>query len=201
MFNRGMEHMASYALDTVQIILWTATYVEIIYLGCRYHDLNPSMPYVSGCLNLAWEMNSIFQPGLVLGRLGWLILDAWIFIQNAMRLKDSKRQYILAEVIFLALVRWIFVAVPLGMLKSVFSIDLIMAVDYIVEQKRISFHGQVLVAATKLLGDLCAWLYYSHESRFVILVGFLVFLCNLFYLAIAMEVNSKQKKRRQKGGP
>lgn len=87
---------------------------------------------------------------------------------------------------------------PSGMLMSVFIIDLIMVVEYVGCVKHISNHGKLSIAVFKLLGDLFAWLFYCKQSIFVGIVGAVVLLLNLFYLAYCMEERSQAAKR--KGG-
>lgn len=157
---------------------------------------------MASVLNPAWDINSMMMFGLLIGRIVWLVLDIIIFAINAVRLRNKKKAsiYILAELLIIIILRWIFMVNTEGMIWSVFSIDLIMAVDYIAEQKRISIHGQIPIASTKLMADLCAWIAYIGRSRFAAVVGCMVFFVNLFYLAICMEISSRQKKQKPRGG-
>jgi len=43
-----------------------------------------------------------------------------------------------------------------------------------------------LIGLSKLLGDLCAWLYYR-EDVIVQWIGMLVFICNLVYLMVLVS--------------
>lgn len=81
-----------------------------------------------------------------------------------------------------------------GMLISVFSIDLIMAAEYITRARSIAPHGRIPIAVTKLLGDLFAWLCYAQNSVFVAVTGFVVLLLNLFYLSYSLEHVSQRKR-------
>lgn len=87
---------------------------------------------------------------------------------------------------------------PSGMLISSYTLDLIMAIEYVVCSKEISVHGKLPIAIFKWLGDLFAWLFYCKQSIFVGIIGAAVFLLNLFYLAYCMEERSQAAKR--KGG-
>ncbi|MCD7859388.1 MAG: hypothetical protein LUH51_04350 [Firmicutes bacterium] len=86
-----------------------------------------------------------------------------------------------------------------GMLISVFSIDIIMAAEYIARAGSVAPHGRIPIAVTKLLGDLFAWLCYARYSVFVAAVGFVVLLLNLFYLSYSLEyVSQRMGERREK---
>lgn len=76
------------------------------------------------------------------------------------------------------------------MLVSSFVIDLIMAIDFIVENNLVSKKGSVVIAITKLIGDACAGIYYCRNGIFIFILSVLVFMINLFYLAMRLE-NSK----------
>ena len=47
--------------------------------------------------------------------------------------------------------------------------------------------GQIVIACTKLLGDLFAWLAYCDASIFVGIIGFIVLILNIFYLSVCLE--------------
>lgn len=87
---------------------------------------------------------------------------------------------------------------PGGMLLSSYVIDLVIAVEYVARIRHISPPGKLPIAIFKLLGDLFAWLFYCKQSIFVGIVGAVVLLLNLFYLAYCMEERSYPAKR--KGG-
>ena len=119
---------------------------------------------------------------------------------NARRLKRRSLRiwYIAAAAVFALLLRFVFTRFDSGMLISVFIIDLVMAIDFVVEAKRISPSGQLPIAITKLAGDLFAWLSYMHESKAVAIMGAAVLIINTFYLALCLEKGGKSRSR--KGG-
>ncbi len=187
--------------DTLQIAFWSLTYVTIIACGFKHsEERKPMMPYVAGGLNLAWELNALLLYHHY-GHIIWSGLDIMIFVLNLRNLKrhEKHRQYIyiLYVTVAAATIYGVF-KLPSGMLISSYTLDLIMAIEYVVCAKEISVHGKLPIAIFKLLGDLFAWLFYCKQSIFVGIVGAVVLLLNLFYLAYCMEERSYPAKR--KGG-
>lgn len=82
---------------------------------------------------------------------------------------------------------------PQGMLLSSYLCDLVMAGEYVLMVRKVSFAGMIPIAITKLLGDAFAWLAYAHESAVVLAVGIAVLLLNLFYIACCMEEPMRRK--------
>ena len=60
-----------------------------------------------------------------------------------------------------------------GQRISVFAIDLIMAIEYVLCAKQIAPQGRISVGVLKLLGDLFAWLSNMQSSVFVAVCGLL----------------------------
>lgn len=79
-------------LDILQLISWSGTYLLILYYGFRYREFQPQMPYVAGTNNLAWELAVVIKSGGFGIQLIWLVLDAFIWVQNGKRLKDAERR-------------------------------------------------------------------------------------------------------------
>ena len=188
--------------DTLQIAFWSFTYITIIACGVKHpEEHKPMMPYIAGGLNLAWELNALLLYHHY-GHIIWSGLDIMIFVLNLRNLKrhGKHRQYIyyILYVIVAAATIYGVLKLPSGMLISSYTLDLIMAIEYVVCAKEISVHGKLPIAIFKLLGDLFAWLYYCKQSIFVGIIGAAVLLLNLFYLAYCMEERSQAAKR--KGG-
>ena len=85
-----------------------------------------------------------------------------------------------------------------GQRISVFAIDLIMAIEYVLCAKRIAPQVRISVGVLKLLGDLFEWLSNMQSSLFVAVCGVIVLLLNLFYLAICLEQSSHSRKKVQR---
>ena len=76
-----------------------------------------------------------------------------------------------------------------------FVIDLIMAIVFLVQIKQISPYLKIPVAATKLIGDLFAGLFYFKVLKLVAVIAVIVFLCNLAYLVLCIiEYKTTDKK-------
>lgn len=199
-------------LDILQLSFWTLTYVLILFYGIKWRK-SPLifMPLLAGALNLAWELNKIvFQfmtsESLYLGCLVWLVLDIGIFILNLLYIRKAKQKSSYNIYIYIACfcgfaaAMYVLFRFPQfdGQLITSFLIDLIMAVEFVLCGKRITQHGKIPIAVTKLLGDLFAWLYYMKNSLFVMIVGVVVFLVNLFYLALCLEERAALSKKKKK---
>ena len=84
-----------------------------------------------------------------------------------------------------------------GMLASVFAIDLIMALDFVVNAKKTSTRGRIPIAITRLLGDLFAWIAYA-QSTYVNVIGIIVLMLNLYYVSICLELDAQANKFKRK---
>lgn len=80
------------------------------------------------------------------------------------------------------------------MLYSVFAIDLIMAIWFLVDRKTLSSKLKVPIAVTKLLGDMCAGFYYSEQSTLAGVIAVIVFVCNMYYLYLCLEERDASQK-------
>lgn len=189
--------------DITQIVFWSVTYVLMIGYGVKYrYEGKPFIPLLPGCLNLAWEINAGLE-GWLLGSILWLVLDLVIFIQNMKILKNNRKRilYICALIAVTGILYFVFrIPEADGKLYSVFIIDIIMAVFFIVKVNYLSQHGRIAIACTKLIGDLFAWIVYSKDSTAVSIIGLLVLLLNIMYLAVCLEKQSKTKIKRKVAG-
>lgn len=179
-------------LDNLQVICWTIVYVFAVIFGIKHReDFRPQIPVIAVCMNFAWEINAIiFTNGSFWGHYLWLLLDAVIFMIMVVKLWH-KRGYllILLTAVLAIILRVLFVH---GfMLVSCFIIDILMAVEFAVNIKRISPYGKLSIAVFKLFGDLFAWLYYMEFSVTVKLIGAVVLILNSFYLFICIRSRIK----------
>ena len=151
------------------------------------------MPLIAGSLNFAWEINALLLSRGFYGHVLWTGLDVLIVFHNVRFLEKGKRKkYLLLIVVFILVLYGMF-RIPNvdGQRISVFAIDLIMAIEYVLCAKQIAPQGRISVGVLKLLGDLFAWL-------FVAVCGVIVLLLNLFYLAICLEQSSHSRKKVQR---
>lgn len=178
-------------LDILQVILWSVTYVLICFYGIKYrNERKRMMPLFSGSLNIAWEINAFVWSKGFWGHIIWLLLDVIIFSLNVSSIKKVKNKvfYGIITLGLAGIMAGIFrITVIDGMLASAFALDLIIAMEYVIKAKSISKRGKAQIAIFKLLGDVCAWLFYMKNSEFVGIVGFVILLLNLFYLAYCLE--------------
>ena len=147
-------------------------------------------------LNFAWEINALLLSRGFYGHVLWTALDIFIIFHNVCFLEKRKRgKYLLLTAVLVLALYGIF-RVPNvdGQRISVFSIDIIMAIEYVLCAKQIARQGKISVGVLKLLGDLSAWLANMQSSVFVAVSGLIVVLLNLFYLAICLEQNSHSRK-------
>ena len=159
------------------------------------------MPLVPCSMNIAWELNAIIVSKGAWGHVGWFVLDVFIFAYNV-RFLDTLIQrfvYCISTITIFFFLWWFFrVQMIDGMLISVFGIDLIMALVFIIQSKVISSHGKTCIALTKLLGDLFAFLGDMNKNVFVLLIGIVVLLSNLYYLCQCFEEKTELQKKRNR---
>ena len=196
---RGKSLQRSYVLfNHLTVVFWTLVYLIIVLCGIQDRKSHRLlfMPLIAGMLNFAWEINALVISRGFYGHVLWTVLDIFIIFHNVCFLEKSKRgKYLLLTAVFVLALYGIF-RVPNvdGQRISVFSIDIIMAIEYVLCAKKIARQGKISVGVLKLLGDLFAWLANMQSSVFVAVSGLIVVLLNLFYLAICFEQNSHSRK-------
>lgn len=134
--------------------------------------------------------------GMCCGR-DWM--SSLLFIMFVFLEKGKRKKYLLLIVVFILVLYGMF-RIPNvdGQRISVFAIDFIMAIEYVLCAKQIAPQGRIPVGVLKLLGDLFAWLSNMQSSVFVAVCGLIVLLLNLFYLAICLEQSSHSRKKVQR---
>lgn len=181
------------------VVFWTLAYLVVAFCGIQNRKSHQLlfMPLIAGMLNFAWEINALLLSRGFYGHVLWTALDIFIIFHNVCFLEKGKRgKYLLLTVVLVLALYGIF-RIPNvdGQRISSFSIDLIMAVEYVLCAKRIARQGKIPVGVLKLLGDLFAWLSNMQSSLLVTVSGLIVLLLNLFYLAICLEQNSHTRER------
>lgn len=189
-------------LDHLQIAFWTSAYILIAYYGWRYRKEHILlMPMLAGVMNFAWEINALLISRGNYGHILWTGLDIAIFLHNLRRLPGKKQRVYYGGALlgFIGLLYGIFhIFTGYGQLISVFIIDLIMSLEFVLLGKVIAPQGKILIGSLRLLGDLFAWLFYLRQSTLVGILGGLVLLLNLFYLAYCLEQRSILGRRQRK---
>ena len=185
-------------LDLMTVIMWSITYILIIIAGFKSSKLKKvSMPYVAGVLNFSWEICAVIESQGFWGHILWLLLDCVIVYWGISFLHTSKQKVLyIASIIITTVVLYFLFQLPSGMLITVFLIDLIMALCFIFEAKKLSKHFKTPIAVTKLLGDAFAGMACINTSDLIVIIAVLVFLCNLFYLSYCLEEKSNTLKKK-----
>lgn len=171
-------------LDVLQVLFWSITYVLVIIAGFRSRKAKlVSMPYVAGVLNFVWEAIALYDSRGDWSHVLWFSLDLVIVMFGFRYCRSNKKRLLYAIAILLgAILHFYIFKYPGGKLYSVFIIDLIMAICFLVERKKLSPELKGPIAVTKLIGDAFAGLCYAPQSGLVAVIAIAVFVCNLCYL-------------------
>lgn len=168
------------------IFFWALTYAVIVFYGFRYWKEHPVlMPLVSGSLNIAWELNAFIREIHFLGFVIWTVLDVAIVAINIhhIRKRSMKVLYIAATAMATCILWGVFNMPGIdGKFLSVYVLDLIMAVEYIVMRRHISGRGKKTIAVTKTLGDLFAWMCNMKFLVSAAVIGPIVLVLNCVYV-------------------
>ena len=185
-------------LDHLLVIFWSLAYLLIIAAGWKSRELRlVSIPHGAVLLNFAWEACALQFFGGLWSHCLWFGLDVVIFTIGFLFLKSRKHCIFYAAVhlsVFFLL--WYVFTLPQGIPLSAFIIDLLMAMLFLLERRRLSPILQVPIAICKLLGDACAGIFYGKDSGIVAAIAIAVFLCNGWYLWLCCK-----KHRLFKGKP
>jgi len=176
-------------LDTLQVVLWSTTYVLIIVAGFQSFQIKKvSMPYMALLLNFTWEFCALLVSKGFWGHIAWFTLDFMILVFAFLYMRSNKAKALLAIAIPIGIVllRFVF-TLPFGMLYSSFVIDLLMAINFIIDHKKLSPKLKVPIAVAKLLGDACAGMQYAGDSWLIVVIACVVFICNVYYLYLCEE--------------
>ena len=172
--------------DQLQFVFWSITYILIIFYTINRKSIG--IPPFAISLNFAWETASVFYD-LFLGGVNyfhiiWFALAAVIVLLFFVWCKPLyfQSKYIFALVYLLAL----FVIVPLffktdfGMLISSFTLDFIMAIEYLFYVINDMDYCVLssCICITKFVGDFFAWLFYL-SNIIVFVLGIIVQFVNL----------------------
>lgn len=171
-------------LDNLQIIFWSVTYVLILISeGRSWQERKVAMPYIAGVLIFAWEACALQQSQGFWGHLLWLGLDFGIVCFGFIYLPTAwkKTLYIGSIYVSVLILAYVF-TLSEGTLLSSFVIDLIMAVVFLVDRKKLSQKCKLPIAVTKLIGDSFAGIFYAPQSVYVAYMAICVFCCNLIYI-------------------
>lgn len=188
-----------FSFDSGSVIFWSITYILIIIRGFKKDTL--LIPYLNIYLNLGWEICSIYNNASWKNWF-WFLLDSIIFVLMIKRIRKSvsaEKQSLRTNLSIVCLTLCvtafaiIFSRVENGMLLSSFAIDIIMAAAFLITMLTSPQKGKsVPIAATKLIGDFCAWQYYRSYSPIINVIGIIVQILNSIYFIISLPPVYKQ---------
>ncbi len=183
------------------VLLWSCTYILIAVAGfLGRKGRNVSMPYIAGVLNAAWEIAATIytkgNPGFIL----WFFIDVFIIFWGIYFLPSVKKKVLYVGSIALMTVIFSssFMRYEPTFLFTVYLIDAVMAVEFIVARNSLSKHFKVTIAVTKLLGDLFAGLTFHHAYSFVVVFATISFIGNCIYLFLCIRTRVKQKSASER---
>jgi len=181
------------------LLFWSVTYILIVIAGFRSRkEKKVSMPYVAGVLNVAWEIaGTVYtrgNPGFII----WFLIDILIVFWGFLFLSSiwKKIVFLVAILPVTALFLYSFKHFDAAFLFSVYLIDVIMEIDFLVNRKQLSKKFMIPIASTKLLGDLFAGLTFGHIYSFVWIFALLSFICNTIYLIQCIAEHSRAKNQK-----
>lgn len=178
------------------VLFWSTTYIFIViagFLGRKKRMV--SIPYIAGVLNAAWEVAATIytegNPGFII----WFFVDIFIIFWGFHFLPSIKKKiiYVASIVLMTIVLLFSFEHYNPAFLFTVYLIDVIMAVEFIVKCNSLSNHFKVTIAITKLLGDLFAGLTFSNTYSFVLIFAITSFVCNCIYLILCLRDRLKPK--------
>ena len=165
--------------EILTAVFWAITYLLICISGFLNIKIKKvSMPYVPGVVNYAWEINAlVVSHGLWMYGI-WFILDMIIVFWSIYFLNSSKKKLIYIIAVFLSTICFkILFSFEHGLIFTVFLIDLIMEISYLVRFKSLSPIFKKEIAIFKFLGDFFAGIagikYTSYAIPFTVIISIL----------------------------
>ena len=198
--------------DILQFIFWSITYftVDLQILKSRHSAPQFIFPRVANMLDYSWEFVALLRDILghcfglsLLIHIVWFTFDTLIVYNSVVSLKQNYRKLFLFLFLPVIFGLYVWFKAENGMLLSVFIIDVIMAVDFIVcaaKLQNANIYG-IIIAVSKLIGDLFAWLFYRSQHPAVYYMGVAVLVCNSLYLVIVLYRFFKEKQPTVKQQP
>ena len=186
-------------LDILTVLFWALAYIFSIYAKIQDDKQKyVAFPFISGALNITWEIVSVIHSRGFWGHCIWLVLDVVIVSMNLVFLQTSKRRFAyICFLLFCLIMLTVFFESDSfnGMLISSFIIDLIMAGEYVFMIKKLPSYFRLEVGVFRTLGDLFAWLSNLRQSMLVSIIGILILLINLFYVCYCIELQNTESRR------
>ena len=195
-------------LDWTCGLCWSFAYVAAIIIGFRHKAY--CIPRLSICMNLSWEfwvVVSRIQAGASLNsgfisQLLWLTLDlavlaSWILYDRQVR---AGRKLITFLTVFLVVWLWAFVGDE--WFSSVFAINFLMSIEFLLPIKKREFRHSKIVSVFKLIGTAAATVLngFANRSPVVLWLGGCCLILDAYYLLFVFskrkEVLNEKKKQQ-----
>lgn len=182
--------------DLLTVIFWAITYILICISAFKSIKVKKiAMPYLAGVLNFSWEINALLaKQGLWIYVL-WFSIDLLIIGFSVYFLDSFKKKvfYIVSIILTTIILKYIF-SLNQGMMLSVFTIDIIMAVWYVTSIKSLSPFFKKSIAITRFIGDLFAGVVGIKYSKSYILFPIIVAILNIIYIWNCFSKNNDKIK-------
>lgn len=183
--------------DVLSVVFWSITYILIIVSGIMSKDERKmAIPYIAIVQNISWELCAVIRFNAFWMHMAWFVLDFIIAIIGFWYLSKKNRSIYLFFILFDYLMFTLLFDIPQGMMLSSFVIDLIMAISFLVERKKLSKKLNVPIAIAKLFGDLSAGLYYMQFNCLIVLITICVLVCNFAYMHFCIKEKEENKYAR-----
>lgn len=170
--------------EVITAIFWAITYLLICISGFLSKDVRKiAMPYVPGVLNYAWEVNAlVYSHGVWVYDIWWgldMLIVFWgIYFLDSKRMKII---YIISVIMSTICLKMIF-SFEYGALVTVFLIDLVMAISYLVRFKSLSPFLKKEIAIFRFLGDFFAGVAGIKYSPYYAIFSIIVCILNGIYV-------------------
>ncbi len=204
--------------DILQFVFWSITYFTVdfqIVKNIKHATPQFVFPRLACLLNFSWEFVALSRDilhhsfGLPLFiHVFWLLLDLLIVYNSVVSLHRKNRLLYLLFFLIALTAFSIWFNKSNGMLLSSYVIDTFMAIDFLVCATKLhngNIYG-IIIAVTKLSGDLFAWLFYQSQHIAVFYMGIVVLVCNscyLFFVCVRLykekQLSRTRKQRVERG--
>ena len=190
-------------IDLVCGISWSIVYIVAIAIGLKKSVC--CIPSYALCMNFSWELCAVvnrslngtsFSTGYV-SQLFWLILDigvllTWVRYNHALQFKAKvfRLLFLLFSVYAVAvfLDEW---------LVSVFTINLLMSIEFFVALRAETIYPSILVALFKMIGTFAATILNGLviSDRFVLWIGGCCLILDIYYFVCLLQKEVTYEKK------
>ncbi len=174
--------------ELLTVVFWAITYLLIVYAGFRSRSLKQvSMPYTAGVLNFAWELCAVIDKSGYWAYVLWLVIDIAIVCIGFFCLKSAINKVAYGSALLFCTVGLLFAFnLTNGFVYTVYAIDLLMAICFLVERKRLSPVLKLPIAITRLLGDFFAGFVFCRYPL-VTATAVIVLVLNVVYVCLCIR--------------